>query len=89
MHYNLLVHEGGVETQTCKTRVMTTLRGLADISVPANHYCIRSFSRLKASGTNNVIEKYNNDMQKVIKHVFRSKTCVIKTTLLYALLLMT
>ena len=87
MHYNLLVHEGGVETPTCKAMVMTTLRGLADISVPANHYCIRSFSRLKTS--NNVIEKFNNDMQKVIKHVFRSKTCVIKTTLLCALLLMT
>ena len=24
-----------------------TLRGLADISVSENHYCIRSFSRLK------------------------------------------
>ena len=87
MHYNLLVHEGGVEAKTCKATVMTTLRGLEDISVPANHYCIWSFSLLKTS--NNVIEKFNNDMQKVTKHVFRSKTCVIKTTLLCALLLMT
>ena len=55
-----------------------TLRGLADISVSENHYCIRSFSRLKTC--NNIFE---------IEHFSRSKTCVSLTTLLYALLQMT
>ena len=39
-----------------------TLRGLADISVSENHYCIRSFSRLKTC--NNVFE---------IEHFFQIK----------------
>ena len=43
---------------------MTTLRGLADINVSKNHYCIRSFSRLKTC--NNVFEiehdlRYSDD----------------------------
>ena len=38
------------------------LRGLADISVSENHYCIRSFSRLKTC--NNVFE---------IEHFFQIK----------------
>ena len=63
--YHLLEHQGGVETQTREARVMTTLRGLADISLSENHYCIRSFSRLKTC--NNVFE---------IEHFSRSKTYV-------------
>ena len=51
------------------------MRGLADISVSENHYCIRSFSRLKTC--NNVFE---------IEHFSISKICVILMTLLYALL---
>ena len=44
MHYHLLEHQGGVETQTRKARVMTTPEGLADLSVSENHYCrLRSF----------------------------------------------
>ena len=39
-----------------------TLRGLADISVSENHYCIRSFSPLKTC--NNVFE---------IEHFFQIK----------------
>ena len=54
MHYHLLEYQGGVETQTIKAMVMTTLRGLADISLSENHYCIRSISRLKTC--NNVCE---------------------------------
>ena len=51
-----------------KTRVMMTPGGLSDISVSQNYYCIRSFSRLKT--WNNVFEKFNNGVQKVIKHFF-------------------
>ena len=51
------------------------MRGLADFSVSENHYCIRSFSRLRTC--NNVFE---------IEHFSISKTCVILMTLLYALL---
>ena len=47
MYYHLLEHQGGVETQTRKARVMATPGGLADIRVSENDYCIRSFSRLK------------------------------------------
>ena len=50
---------------------MTTPEGLEDISISENHYCIRSFSRLKTC--NNVFEKFNNGMQQVIKHVSSPK----------------
>ena len=44
MHYHLLEHQGGVETQTRKARVMTTPEGSSRYSVSENHYCIiRSF----------------------------------------------
>ena len=42
------------------------MRGLADISISENQYRIRSFS-------SNVFEKFNNGMQKVIKHFFQIK----------------
>ena len=57
-----------------KTRVMITLRGLSDISVSKNYYCIRSFSRLET--WNNVFEKFNNGVQKVIKHSFPEQILV-------------
>ena len=56
MHYHLLEHQGGVETQTRKARVMTTPEGSSRykcIRKPSLHN-IRSFSRLKTC--NNAFE---------------------------------
>ena len=47
MHYHLLEHQGGVETQTWKRGLWLPLRGLADDSVSENHYCIFSFEHLQ------------------------------------------
>ena len=48
---HLLDLEGGVETRAFKARVLSTPRGLADVSVPENnvgrYYCIKSFCPLK------------------------------------------
>ena len=64
MHYHLLEHQGGVETQTRKARVMTTHEGSSRykyIRKPSLHN-LRSFSCLKTC--NNIVE---------IEHFFQIK----------------
>ena len=68
MHYHLLEHQGGVETQTRKARVMATPEGSSRymcIRKPLLHN-IRSFPRLKTC--NNVFEKVHFLQIKDLRH---------------------
>ena len=73
MHYCLLEHQGGVEIQTRKARVMTTPKGSSRfkcIRKPSLHN-IRSFSRLKTCNKNETFFQI-----KDLRHPDNTSICV-------------